>query len=140
MAVRIGDRKILLWLARANAIHPKGRARGQSPNSLIGGKGFRNAPKQTKSNPTRRLLTAADFPPNEQRLNLRCKAESPAIVRIVQRLDAVGITRQQKSVLLSVPQTECKHSAEIIHHCLAFFRIKMKQDLRVGLSVKLLPL
>src|SRR5262249_16752675 len=138
-AVRTGDGKILLCLASADTIYPKRRTCRQSTDFLIRRKGFWNATEQTESNPTSGFLIAGDLATGQQRLDLGCKAKGPSIVSIVERLNAVGIPRQQQGILVGIPETDRKHAPKIIDHCLAFFGVKVQQDLSIRLSAKYAP-
>src|SRR5579864_5968826 len=75
---------------------------------------------------------ARDIPACEERLHLRCKAKSPAIVRCVQWLDTVWIAREKQATLLVVPDGESEHSAQPMYHFGAVPHIEMQQRLGVG--------
>ena len=51
-------------------------------------------------------------PPGEQRLHLRGRADHPAIVGVVERLDAEGIAGEPEDALALVPKREGEHAAQ----------------------------
>src|SRR5206468_3606446 len=69
---------------------------------------------------------------SEQGLYLRPKAKCPAVVRGVEWLDAVKITREKDCALRFIPDHEGEHPAKLLHHLGAVTRIQMQQHLGVG--------
>src|ERR1700680_533941 len=76
------------------------------------------------------------MPPREQRLDLRGEAKGPAVVRCVEGLDAVRISRQKKATPLLVPDSESKHAPEPMYHLGAITCIEMQERFRVGSRAK----
>src|SRR5262249_25221753 len=98
--IHVCKRKILLRLSRPYPIHPDEGAGRYSPDFLKGRKRLGHAAEQAKSNPASWLRMARDLAPSQQRLDLRRKPQRPPVIGIVERLDTVGITHEQKCVLV----------------------------------------
>src|SRR5580704_4466015 len=72
----------------------------------------------------------------EQRLGLRSEAQRPAIVGVIERLDAERITGEQQPPTWSVPESEGKHAAQLLDHGGAAVGVKLEQHLGVGLGAE----
>ena len=86
-----------------------------------------------------RVGLSRDGAAGQQSLGLGGKAERPAIVRVIKRLDAERIAGEQQAVLLRIPQSEGEHTAEGLDHGGATIRIELKQNLGIGLVRKVYP-
>ena len=72
----------------------------------------------------------------QQRLELRCEQQASALDRVVERLDAHSVPRQQKPAKPQVQHREREHAVEVLDHVLAPFLIGMDQGLGVRLGDK----
>ena len=68
----------------------------------------------------------------KQRLDLRGEAECPAVVCGVERLDAVRVAREEEAAPCFVPDCECEHAAQPMHHLGAMTRVEVQEHLRIG--------
>src|SRR4029077_7364990 len=75
---------------------------------------------------------ARNLSAGEQRLDLRGEAECPAVVCGVERLDAVGVAREEEAAPRLIPDGECEHAAELVHYLGAMTRVEVQERLRVG--------
>src|SRR5581483_1519886 len=70
----------------------------------------------------------------EDRLDLRRENDFLIGNRVIQRLDAEPVAREQQPPLLLVPDRESEHSLKFLHAALAFFFIEMKN--RLGIAAR----
>src|SRR5262249_21651852 len=76
----------------------------------ICGEGLRHAAKQVEPDPSGGIGLSRNAAARHERLDLRSKAQCRPIIRIVQRLDPIWITRQHQLLLLAIPYTEREHA------------------------------
>jgi hypothetical protein len=67
---------------------------------------------------------------------LRCEAQRTALVRVVQRLDPVGIAREQQLLFRRVPQPKSVHAAQRVEHFHAAVAIQVQEHLGIGAGAK----
>src|SRR5262249_39878281 len=68
----------------------------------------------------------------QDRFDLRPEGEDRGRTRVVQRLDAVAVARQQQRALMPVPQRQREHAVEAQERPLAPFPEGVKDDFRVA--------
>src|SRR5581483_6615740 len=73
-----------------------------------------------------------DEPAREQALELRCEDEQIAAGRIVERLDAEAIARDQAGSVSLVPDCQRELAAQPLGEGVARVLVEMRQDLRVA--------
>src|SRR5438105_365253 len=103
---KIGER---LGLTRTRGVDPLGMAGGKTADFAIERERLRNASEQMEADNSRRLLIARDAIAGEQCLHLACEPERPAVIRGVERLDPIGITREENPLPSIVPDCESEH-------------------------------
>src|SRR5262249_49044509 len=64
------------------------------------------------------------------------KQQTSVVERVVQRLLAKAITRQQQALAAFIPYSECKHSAEGMHAIRAMVLIKVHDHFGIGVGIK----
>src|SRR5262249_15384657 len=105
-----------LGLARSGTVHPLRVSRWQRTNIAIECERFGHAAEQVEPYEPSRLRVSRDAIAREQRLDLRCKTERPTVIGSVKRLDTVSVTREKQATAFCVPNRECKHAAQTLHH------------------------
>src|SRR2546430_6683187 len=105
---------------------------GQSSDVAIERKRLGHAAEQMEANNAGRFRVARNMLAREQRLDLRSKAECPAVVCCVERFDAVGVACKEDAAPHLVPDCECEHATEPMHHLGAVARVEVQERLRVG--------
>src|SRR5580700_1188374 len=81
---------------------------------------------------TCRFRVSRNLSARKQCFDLGSKAECPAVVRGVERLNAVGIARQEEATLHLVPDSKSEHATQPVNHPCAVTRVEMQECLRVG--------
>src|SRR5437667_609268 len=78
-------------------------------------------------------------PVPEQRFGLRCKDQAVREVRIVERLDAEPVAREEESMPTRIPERQGKHPVEPVNEALSLFFVEMNHDLGIGSRHELMP-
>ena len=84
----------------------------------------------------RRVRLGVDPAAGEERFDLRRRPERPPVVGDVERLDAVGVAREEESAALRVPEREGEHPAQLVEHVLATLGPEVEENLRVGVRAE----
>ncbi len=71
----------------------------------------------------------------QQRLDLGGEAQTFAIIGVIQRLDAEGVTRQPQTALARIPERKREHAAQALHETLPFKRIQVQKRLGIAVAV-----
>jgi hypothetical protein len=96
--------------------------------------GLGHAAQQMEADDAGGIGIAADGSAGEQRLGLRGEADRPAVVGVVERLDAVRIAREKHPPLLRIPERESEHPAQIVEHFRTARGVQLQQDFGVRLG------
>ena len=107
---------------RANAFHKSERIIGRAESQVVDEPGGIDA----------RLHEASP----KQRADFRGKNKIGTGLRIVQRLDAHRIARDEQAMAAGVPQGEGKHAAELCQAIFSPARIGFQQDFSIGVADK----
>src|SRR5262249_48767273 len=83
-----------------------------------------------------RISVVGNSATRDERLDLRGEPESPAVIRIVERLDAIGVAGEEQGVACRVPDRERENTAYVVHHRLTLSLIEVEQNLGVGLAAE----
>ena len=132
----LGDREIVRVRGRSTAVDPQRRARWKRADVLIDRVRFGDAAEQQEAGPSGRLRVGRRTTAGDDRLDLRREAQRPAVVGIVQRLDAVRIARQQQAALVDIPQREREHAAQVFWHVRAILFICVRDGFGVAVGVE----
>ena len=97
--IDLRDRMIAAGLVRSYPIDDNSCASRQGVDGAIGGEGLRHAAKEVESDLSRRLRISGDSATSKKRLDLGGKAKRPAIVGIIERLDAVGVPGKKQGLV-----------------------------------------
>jgi hypothetical protein len=118
-------------------VHQQGRACRQQADAAVERERFRNRAPQQESDRPRGFGARVDAFAGQQGGDLGGEAQGPAVVRVIQRLDAVGVAREQQAVRPRVPQREGEHAAQAAHHRGTVTAIQVQQHLGVGMGAEL---
>src|ERR1700719_4276067 len=101
--------EVAFWLMWTSGIDPKDRASRQGPNILVDRERLRYSSPEIEPYLTHRIRIARDLAAREHRLDLRGEAKGPTIIRVVERLDAVGIASKQEPPAQRIPDGKREH-------------------------------
>src|SRR5262249_46921165 len=104
------NRMILGRRAQSALLDAYERSGRKRAHFAVCGEGLWHAAEQVEPNPSGGLGIPRDAAARHEGLDLGSKAQCRPIVRIVQRLDPIWITRQQQLLLLAIPYTEREHA------------------------------
>ena len=136
----VGHVVIALSRTRARGVDQHRRSGRQRADAAPHREGFRHAAQKVEAHDAGRVGIARHRAAGKQCLGLRGKAQRPAVVRPVERLDAERIARQQQLARARVPQAEGEHAAQSPDHRRAAIGIELQQHLGVGFAVELVAL
>ena len=68
----------------------------------------------------------------ENRLDLRAEQERSALLRVVERLDAVTVAGEEQPALLAIPDGEGEHPVEAVERRLSPCRVGVEHNLGVA--------
>ena len=127
---------IALGAVHTNAIHHGSASSRQDADLAIRRKWLGHAAPEVEPDLACWLGIMRNFATGEQRFDLGRKAQRPTIIGIVQRLDAIGVTRQEEPLALGIPNREGKHTPQVVHHRLALLVVEVQQNLGIRLAAK----
>lgn len=81
---------------------------------------------------TSRLRRRVDAAAGEERLDLAREPDRPAVVSVVERLDAEGVARREQTAPPGVPDHERVHTAQALDHGRAVAPVEVQQAFRVA--------
>ena len=136
LAERTGDAVVLAWRMRAGRVDDHGGASRHGADALPDGEGLGHAAQQMEADDARGIGIARYGATGQQRLGLRGEAQGPAIVGIVERLDAERIAGQQEPALPRIPQAEGEHAAQRLDHGRAALLVELQHHLGVGVGTE----
>src|SRR5262249_9189330 len=128
------NRMILGRRAQSALLDAYERSGRKRAHFAVCGEGLWHAAEQVEPNPSGGLGIPRDAAARHEGLDLGSKAQCRPIVRIVQRLDPIWITRQQQLLLLAIPYTEREHAPSLAEHLVAQLSIEVQQDLGIRIA------
>jgi hypothetical protein len=120
------------WRLRHAGAHPHPGASGQSEDSAIKRPWLGHRAPKIESRHSGRLVFRCHQPGSQQRLHLRGKSQAVCGLRIVERLDSVGVTGQKKLTRAGIPYGQGEHAAQLGQHAFPVPGKQLQQNFRVG--------
>jgi hypothetical protein len=117
---------------RPGRVDPLAVAGGKGADVAVEGERLRHGAEQMKPHDPCRLRVPRDAAARHQRLHLAREPEGPAVVGDIERLDAIGVARQEKALAEAVPDGEGVHAAQAPRHRRPVQGVEVQQRLGVG--------
>src|SRR5215471_7001480 len=108
-------------------------ASGKAANGAVESEGGGDMAPEEEADVTGRFGRGVNVPTGQQSFDLRGDADGPAVVCVIQRLDAERVAGEEKALLAFVPDGESIHAPELVQHRFAFELVEVQQHFGVTL-------